>query len=141
MENAGMDSYCRGLISARLIDSGRDTRYSLKAYEFIYMVFSILEKTDLEQKDGFSARRIVEQTTTTAATIYASIAEFVLADMGIKSVSDIEAIVGNFSDLNIFSKADACERLDFEKLAKKPLFSKVKPRAINIEKLKIFEDT
>jgi len=141
VENAGMDDYCKGLISARLIDTKRDTRYTLKAYEFVYMIFSILEKINIKQEGDFSARQIVEIATTTAATIYGSLAEFVLSDMGIKSASDIEAIISNFSDLNIFSRIDICESAVFAKLSEKPLFANIKPKPINMENLKIFEDT
>lgn len=141
MENAGMDNYCRDIVSSRLIDSGRDTRYSLKAYEFVYMIFSILEKINFEQKEDFSPELITEKAAATAATIYGSLAEFVLADMGIKSASDIGAIIVNLTDLEIFSPSDICASQDFEILSQKPLFSKVRPKPLNTEKLKNFEDT
>ena len=140
MENAGMDSYCCDLIMSRLIDSGRDTRYSIRAYEFVYLVYNVLEKIK-HRTDDFSAKEIVQSAVKTANAFYGSIAEFVLSDMGIKSASDIGAIIFNLVDLNIFSKSEYDENTEFQALSKKSLFSGVKPKPLDMEKLKNFEDT
>ncbi|MCL1946151.1 MAG: hypothetical protein FWF51_03225 [Chitinivibrionia bacterium] len=142
MENAGMDSYCCDLIMSRLIDSGRDVRYSIRAYEFVYLAFNVLEKKQTVARTyDFSAKEIVQTAVNTANAFYGSIAEFVLADMGIKTANDIGAIIFNLVDLNIFSKSEYDETMEFQALSEKPLFFGVKPKPLNIEKLKFFEDT
>ena len=140
MENAGMDYYCRDLIMSRLLDSGRDTRFSLRAYEFIFVVFSVLEKAD-RGLSGFSSREVVETSVKTASVLYGPMAEFVFANMGIKAASDIGAIISNLVDLEIFSRSGIDRSGEFLLLSEKPLFSKIQPKPLNIENLKIFEDT
>jgi uncharacterized repeat protein (TIGR04138 family) len=100
----------------------------------------VLERTE-NQTGDFFAREIVQNAVKTASALYGSIAEFVLADMGIKTASDIGEIIFNLSDLNIFSKNDVEECDEFLALSKKPLFFKVKSKPLNMEKLKNFEDT
>jgi len=141
MKNTGMDSYYRDLIVSRLIDTGRDTRFTLRAYEFVYLIFAVLEKSSLNTEYGFSAKDVVQTSEKMAVALYGPIAEFVLADMGIKSANDIGAIIGNLVDLDIFVKDGFYGNDDFAEISKKPLFSKAQFKPLDIENLKIFEDS
>jgi uncharacterized repeat protein (TIGR04138 family) len=106
------------------------------------LAFNVLEKKQTVARTyDFSAKEIVQTAVNTANAFYGSIAEFVLADMGIKTANDIGAIIFNLVDLNIFSKSEYDETMEFQALSEKPLFSGVKPKPLNIEKLKFFEDT
>jgi len=135
-----MDSYCRDLIMSRLLDSGRDIRFSIKAYEFVFLIFGMLEKNN-RNTDDFSAEEIVQMSVKTANILYGPIAEFVLADMGIKSANDIGDVIFNLIDLKLFSKSEIDSRFEFSGLSKKMLFSGARSKPLNLEKLKIFEDT
>ena len=121
---------------SRLLDSGRDTRFSLRAYEFVYLMFM----ADLGP-EGFSSEIIVDMTVITASIFYGPIAEFALADMGIKTANDIGAIISNLVDLEILAKNNINGNDEFLYLSKKPLFSRIGPKPLNMEFLKIFEDT
>jgi len=135
-----MDAYCKDIITSRLLDNKRDIRYSLDAYDFVFLVFNSLEKND-NGKDDFSAKEITSTAVETANVRYGSIAQHVLASMGIKTARDIGAIVSNLVDLKLFFKNDFDKYSDFEEFPLKPLFTKINLKPIDIENLKIFEDT
>ena len=141
MQNAGMDNYCRGLIEARLISPKRDLRYTMKAYEFVFKVFSVLEKVEARQEEDFSAKQITDTAVSMATGSFGPLAKYVLSDMGIKRADDFYEIISNFVDLKIFTKTEYSGRLEFEELAKKPLFAKTKSIPLDIEKLKNFDDS
>jgi uncharacterized repeat protein (TIGR04138 family) len=138
MENAGMNDYNRDLIIYRLLDSKRDTRFALRAYEFISLIFSVLEKAG---RAHFSAKEIIDTTVKTATILYGPVAEFVLEDMGIKTTEDIGDIISNLIDLKIMTRDNIDSRYKFLFFPKKSLFSKKNLKPLNIEKLKVFEDT
>jgi len=135
-----MDAYCKDIITSRLLDNKRDARYSLDAYDFVFTVFNSLEKND-KGKDDFSAKEITSTAVETANVRYGSIAQYVLASMGIKTARDIGAIISNLVDLKLFFKNDLDKYSDFDDFPLKPLFTKINPKPINIENLRIFEDT
>lgn len=135
-----MDFYSRALIISRLLDSGRDIRFSLRAYEFVFFIFSVLKKSN-PNANSFSSKEIVETSVKIANSLYGPIAELVLSDAGIKTINDIESIISNLVYLNIFTKSSVYDDFEFSQLSLKTHFSKVCRKPLNIEKLKIFEDT
>ena len=135
-----MDAYCKDMITSRLLDNKRDVRYSLDAYDFIFSVFNSLEK-NREGKDDFSAKEITAAAVETANVKYGSLAPHTLASMGIKTTNDIGAMIFNLVDLKLFFKNDFDKYDDFEDFSLKSFFLKIKPKLIDIENLKNFEDT
>lgn len=132
-------------IKSRIINTGRDTRYSIQAYEFFVLTKNILERvfneTNAAYRD-FSAKKIVKSTVKTATALYGPTAEYVLANMGILSAKDIGAIAFNLIDLGFWERNSILGKYeDFVAISQKPLFWKVKPKPLNMKNLKIFEDT
>lgn len=137
---AQMDEYCRDMITSRLLDNKRDVRYSIDAYDFVFSIFNSLEKNK-EGKDDFSAKEITAAAVETANVWYGPLAQYALESMGIKTARDIGAIIFNLVDLKLFFKNDFDKYDDFEEFPLKPLFSRIIPKPIDVENLKIFEDT
>jgi uncharacterized repeat protein (TIGR04138 family) len=137
-------------IKLRIINTGRDTRYSIKAYEFFalvkdYLVGSI-KKNNPDALDALRyrlfAEDIVKSAVKIAVVLYGPVAKHVLADMGILDAKDIGAVAFNLVSLGFLEQNVILSNYeDFVNISKKPLFGKIKPKPLNMEKLKIFNDT
>ncbi|ERP30705.1 Minf_1886 family protein [Chitinivibrio alkaliphilus] len=129
------------LIENRIIATGRDTRYSLGAYELVATAMEFYRaKTDTA--GHLSAQQIVSSLAELAFAKYGAMGEEVLTHAGIETPIDVGNIIYNLIDIELFRKDTEDSLDDFHRCA--PLFDGLTRRSlytINREHIKIIKDS
>lgn len=127
-------------IKNRIIDSGRDTRYTLDGYT---LVLSALEYHRSKSEEGghMKAWEVVAAVSELTFMKFGPLAESVLNSFGIYTAKDVGVVVYNLIDIELLRGDDEDSLDDF--VSSPPLFSTVTPSEsykINKKNINLIKD-